>query len=696
MAPMPVTRLVVTLAFRSIWTHKAKTLIVGSLMFFGTMLVVVGTALLDSIEFSMAQSIISSLSGHIQVYDANAKDSLALFGSGFMGMDDIGEINDFEPLRETLVAQANVKAVIPMGIGLATMTTPDESDQLILALRKALASEKTAEIPQIITQIQEMARELAHEYKKRRLVSSDKEGIDKAQTDLARLQTEAFWKGLEKEPELTLQFLDTRFAPLSSEGRMLYLKYLGTDLEAFVEHFDRFLLVKGQAVPPGKRGLLLSERFYEKIAKHKVAKDLDRMQRNRKEGKDIAEDALMEHAARSLPGQYQQIIFQLTPEEAKHLARDLRTLLPNSDGLPLKALVQAFLRVDDANFDLRYAQFYEHIAPKIQLYPFEVGNVVTLQAYTRGGYLKSVNVRLWGIFRFQGLEKSDIAGAQNLVDMLTFRELYGKMTAEKREELVKIRDSVGITELSRGNAEDVLFGDGEALERGEGQGRFDELSMVDIKKEVAALKEVERHSFDQQAINHGLALNVAVILKDPDRLEETLAHLETLATKQPVQVVDWQEASGMVGQFVTVIRVVLYIAIFIIFLVALVIINNSMIIATMERVSEIGTMRAIGADRRFVLAIFLLETLMLGLFAGALGSLVGAALMLFFGVYGISSGGIDILVFFFSGPRLYPTIEPYQMLLGLTVIILASLASTLYPALMATRIQPVVAMQDKG
>ena len=152
----------------------------------------------------------------------------------------------------------------------------------------------------------------------------------------------------------------------------------------------------------------------------------------------------------------------------------------------------------------------------------------------------------------------------------------------------------------------------------------------------------------------------------------------------------------MVGQFVTVIRIVLYIAIFIIFLVALVIINNSMIIATMERVSEIGTMRAIGADRRFVLAIFLLETLLLGLLAGGLGALSGAAAMLFFGVYGISSGGIDILVFFFSGPRLYPTIEPYQMLLGLTVIILASLASTLYPALMATRIQPVVAMQDKG
>ena len=68
-----------------------------------------------------------------------------------------------------------------------------------------------------------------------------------------------------------------------------------------------------------------------------------------------------------------------------------------------------------------------------------------------------------------------------------------------------------------------------------------------------------------------------------------------------LKAIDWQKASGIVGQFVTMIRVVLYMAVLIIFVVALVIINNALVMATLERVQEIGTLRAVGAQRRFVL-----------------------------------------------------------------------------------------------
>jgi len=54
-----------------------------------------------------------------------------------------------------------------------------------------------------------------------------------------------------------------------------------------------------------------------------------------------------------------------------------------------------------------------------------------------------------------------------------------------------------------------------------------------------------------------------------------------------------------VGQFVTMIRAVLYISVLIIFAVALVIINNALVMATLERMPEIGTLRAVGAQRRF-------------------------------------------------------------------------------------------------
>ena len=65
---------------------------------------------------------------------------------------------------------------------------------------------------------------------------------------------------------------------------------------------------------------------------------------------------------------------------------------------------------------------------------------------------------------------------------------------------------------------------------------------------------------------------------------------------------------------------VLYVAVLIIFVVALVIINNAMVMATLERVREIGTLRAIGAQRRFILAMLVIESLVVGLiFGGARG-----------------------------------------------------------------------------
>ena len=54
-------------------------------------------------------------------------------------------------------------------------------------------------------------------------------------------------------------------------------------------------------------------------------------------------------------------------------------------------------------------------------------------------------------------------------------------------------------------------------------------------------------------------------------------------------------------------RTLIPFAVIIFFGVALVIINNAMVMATLQRVKEIGTMRAIGAQRRFVLVLVVVE-----------------------------------------------------------------------------------------
>jgi len=67
-------------------------------------------------------------------------------------------------------------------------------------------------------------------------------------------------------------------------------------------------------------------------------------------------------------------------------------------------------------------------------------------------------VPVYGTFEFQGLEKSTLAGALNLMDMVSFRELYGFMSGEKLAEIQALQKAAGAHDVSRENAEAELFG----------------------------------------------------------------------------------------------------------------------------------------------------------------------------------------------------------------------------------------------
>jgi ABC-type lipoprotein release transport system permease subunit len=246
-------------------------------------------------------------------------------------------------------------------------------------------------------------------------------------------------------------------------------------------------------------------------------------------------------------------------------------------------------------------------------------------------------------------------------------------------------------------AEEDLFGEASATVGKQAATGFDEFEGAKLTGERERMEALMSQVFDQKMIDDGVALNAAVILKDPKKQQETQKAIEAAMTanKLDIQVTDWQTAAGIVGQFIYVIRAVLYIAIFVIFLVALVIITNSMVMATMDRVTEIGTMRAIGAQRGYVTTMLLVETIVLGMVAGTMGALAGAGIVgLWMGTVGLPAT-TDILVFLFAGPRLYPTVALSNVVFAYVVVLVVSLLATMYPARLATRIQPVVAMQGK-
>lgn len=696
---MDTLRLIGAMAWRNLWNAKGKNTLVGLLMLFGTFLVVTGTSILDSIDRAMTRSITQSVAGHLQVHSKEGRDDLALFGSGFMGADDLGLMPDFSRVKQVLLGVPGVRAVIPMGTDFFDIYTATEMDHAIERLRKALEAGDTARVDLVATRIRAMADLLRAEFGRRKQILRNHEEIDQHLAVIDRVRGDGFWNALRGPPSADdgtagIEFLDTQLAPLVDENEGYYLQALGTNVQEFSRTFEQFELASGTMIPEGQHGVLLNQKFYDDYLRNPVARAMDQLRDDVVEkGKRIDEDPLLRAKVGRMSRQYRRITFQLDVAQSERLAAELRDFMPGATG-SIDDLVQRFLQVDDSNLLPRHRFFFAEVAPLIRMYLFPVGDLITLRAYTRAGTIKSANVKVWGTFRFKGLEKSALAGGHSLMDMMTFRGLYGLMTEDKRKELAGIKEAAGLKDVDRDQAEDALFGEGAEVERKvEPKAGFDEFRGVDL---AASGRSDGNGTFDPALVDKGLAMHAAVLLDDIGRIPEARAAIEQAseAAGLGLKVVDWEQASGIVGQLVVLVRGVLYVAIGIIFLVALVIINNTMVMATLERTMEIGTMRAIGAMSGLVRRLFLLETLLLGLLAGTLGAALGFAFVTHLGTAGIPAP-TDEMIFLFSGPRLFPDVGADNVIAGLVAIVVVSLLATLYPAAIATRIEPVVAMSPR-
>jgi putative ABC transport system permease protein len=115
---------------------------------------------------------------------------------------------------------------------------------------------------------------------------------------------------------------------------------------------------------------------------------------------------------------------------------------------------------------------------------------------------------------------------------------------------------------------------------------------------------------------------------------------------------------------------------------------NTMVMSILERYSEIGIMKALGARDRDVRRIFLVESGAIGLLGGVAGLALGA----------VVSGLINRVVNYFLAKQGVPFINyfsfPWWLCLGAVVFSVAvSVAAGVYPAMRAVRVDPVRALR---
>jgi ABC-type lipoprotein release transport system permease subunit len=686
--------LITRLALRNVRAHLVKNLVIGVILAFGTTIVVTGAALIDSLQVAMRKSITTSVTADLQVYDADARDALAMLGDMNFGGSDNGEVSDYAAVRDVLLAVPEVRAVLPMGIGNATVFGANELDRTLEALRAAVRDGDVERQSTLLARIQRIAGDIRPELDRLDDITSDAEKLATDRASLDRVVSEGFPEEFAAHPVAVMDWMDGQVAPLATDGRLAYFRLLGTDLTAFQQNFPRMQITKGEAVPPGSRGILLNESMVEQWLKNPVAREFDAIEKLiENEGGEIGKSGTLYDRVQRLSRQYRRVLYQLDTKEAAELEPLLRAELGGQSG-DLVELLKSFLAFNDENFAERKSFFYENIGPRVRLYDVKVGDTIPLRAFTKTGYLKSLNVHVYGVYRYSGVAKDDsAAGAYCLMDMPSFRDLYGKMTDQQRDELSEIKDAVGAQELTVGNIEDQLFGGGGKLE--------------EVVQNTATLESLDtltfgraedraQQTFSQAQVEEGLATNIAVFLKDPAQEEAGMAAVRGAIEEAGLnlQVADWKSASGFIGQAAVAIQVVLFIAVLVLFLVALVTINIALVLATLERTSEIGTMRALGAQRPFVLQLILLETQFVGMAASLVGAGLAWAFVGWLGRVGVPAGN-DFLSVLFGGRALFPTIRPEHGLLGIGLVLVVSFGATLYPAFLAARVPPIVALQGK-
>jgi putative ABC transport system permease protein len=111
---------------------------------------------------------------------------------------------------------------------------------------------------------------------------------------------------------------------------------------------------------------------------------------------------------------------------------------------------------------------------------------------------------------------------------------------------------------------------------------------------------------------------------------------------------------------------------------------NTMYTAVLERTREIGVMKAVGARRRHILMLFLLESGFMGLIGGVLGAFVGLGIAL----------GIKLLApIFLPGTALEVGFSPGLMLSVLVFSFVLGALSGFFPAREAAKLPPVEALR---
>jgi len=191
---------------------------------------------------------------------------------------------------------------------------------------------------------------------------------------------------------------------------------------------------------------------------------------------------------------------------------------------------------------------------------------------------------------------------------------------------------------------------------------------------------------------------IAIFLNDDKKMEEWKKQLSDNFTTENIAVLDWEELLPQLVQYIVFDDMGSYIMQFIILLVIVFGIINTVLMGVLERTREFGLLRALGMSKSGLIYMVLLETLLLSILAVIIGWAVGGSIHLYVATYGIDFSGMIPEGTTFAGtfmdPIVYSELSSSRVIQLTGIVFLATLLSGIYPAIKASRIPPIEALKS--
>ena len=209
---------------------------------------------------------------------------------------------------------------------------------------------------------------------------------------------------------------------------------------------------------------------------------------------------------------------------------------------------------------------------------------------------------------------------------------------------------------------------------------FDELNVLMPISKAQAFTATENH-----------ASAIFVLLHENEQAEPVARAIQSSLYK----ALTWQEQNQFVAQFEDYAGAFMIVLYLIVLGITATVVTNTLVMAVFERAREIGILAAIGMKGSGIMAQFLTEAALLATGGVIGGLLIGGAMVAYFTINGIYIGDYGITGVLFED-RIYAhlTLENTVVLGVVTYII--TLAASLYPAMLAARMEPVEALHGMG